>query len=203
MLIRFIKFCCLFAILATQSLLAGNGNDIEREKFPPPRSKPEEIPKFYKSFEPRLHQFMIPAGIAAIGLSVGAVKATACSEEDSELATSESVSTLAFFVESSLGGDSDSGEMGGSITVEIEFPDMSLLDTITFSVDPTFNPITETELSNSTTDFESGDQFTLNVTAVADMVNSVTATMRINGIDILAQTEADPTIATSFVFTIP
>jgi len=200
MLVRFIQLSCLFVFLATQSLLAGDCIVLEEEKFPPPRSNPEEIPKIYKSFEPRLCHFVIPAGIAAIGLSVGAVKATECSDDcDPTTETPESTSTLAFYVEGEFGQGNEGN--GGGFTVEIEFPDTSLLDTIVLNLPSGIGTLSQ--LSNSTTDFDSGDQFTVNVTNVVDSADSITVTMRIDGVDIIAQTEDDPTTSTSFIFTIP
>jgi len=203
MLVRFLKFCCLIILLAAQSLAGSDCIAFEGEEFPPPRSKPEEIPVIYKCYEPRLCHFVIPAGIAAVGLTVGAIKATECPDDCDPGTEVQSVSTLEFFVEASLGGDIDGVDLGGSITLEIEFPDMSLLDTISFSVPPVEDPVMETELSNSTTDFESGDQFVVNVTAEAERVEDLVVTMRIDGVDIIAQPDSSPTIATSFTFTIP
>ena len=201
MFIRLIHFFCFFTLLITHSAFSENVCILEGEEFPPPRSKPVEIKRVYECNKPRLCHFVIPTGVAAIGLAMGAYKATEnrddCIPTPSTPVTPTDV--LSFFVEGDFGSGNEGN--GGGFTVEIEFPGMSLLDTITLSLPTGIGSLSE--LSNSTTNFSSGNQFTANVTNVTSSADSITVTMRINGIDILAQATSNPTTSTSFVFTIP
>jgi len=199
MFTKLLRLFCILSLFAAQSAFSDEEWDPEKEWFPVPRAQSAPEEKNYQCTKPRLCHFVIPTGVAAIGLAIGAYKATECDDCEPTQPTPVIPSdVLNFFVEAALGFGSESS--GGGITVEIEFPDMSLLDTISFSTETSG---IFTELSNSTTDFSSGDQFTVNVTSVTYAADNLEVTMRINGIDIITQAQSDPTTSTSFVFTIP
>jgi len=202
MFTRLIQIVCFLALLVTQSTFCDKVYIVEDEEFPLPRSKhpPQVVTKCYT---PRLCHFVIPTGVAAIGLAMGSYKAT--ENRDECVPTPETPTppedVLDFFVEAHFNNIS----FGlGSITLEIKFPNMSLLDTMMLST-PTIGTVTE--LSNATTNFSSGDQFTVDVISISaddgPDVNYLEVKMRINGIDIIGMAQAGPTTSTSFVFTIP
>lgn len=158
--------------------------------FPAPRSYPEERSALCN--KPRLCKFVIPAGVAAMGLAIGAI--TAIDKCPSPSPAGAPPPVLDFLVEGSTGAESP-----GNISFVILFPDDATLDSFAFSSDTAEN---YSATSNSTVAFESGDAFTLQVTA-ADGARSVNATLRIDGVAIETQSLNQPDVGDSLIFTTP
>jgi len=149
---------------------------------------------------PSWAKYVLPVAVAGSALAVSAVRATdSC--EDPDPSTRQPI--LTFFVEASLGGFNGEGNEPGSITVEILFPDNSVLDTFTLSVGSTAVPIILSQLSNATRNYESGVQFTVNATSVNDRVDSITVDGRLDGVDFDSQSQNFPSPGLLFTFTIP
>ncbi len=156
--------------------------------FPAPRSCPEERSALCN--KPRLCKFVIPAGVAAMGLAIGAIAAT----DKCPSPAGYPPPVLNFFVEGSTGSESP-----GNISFVILFPDGSALDSFAFSSDAAEN---YSATSNSTVAFESGDSFSLQVTASGGARN-VNATLRIDGVPIETQSLIQPDVGDSLIFTTP
>jgi len=145
-------------------------------------------------------RYVLPVAIAGSALAVSAVRATDSCDDPCPNVTTP---ILEFFVEASLGGFDGESNAPGLISVEILFPDSSALDTITLSTTSTPVPVIQSQLSNATRNYSSGDQFTVNVTALSDRVNSITVEGRLDGVAFDSHPQVSPTLGPLFTFTIP
>ncbi|NGX57136.1 MAG: hypothetical protein K940chlam3_00019 [Chlamydiae bacterium] len=135
-------------------------------------------------------KFLFPIAATAAGLAIGAVEATNCHKGCDPLADQ-----LDFVVTITLSPD----ESAASLGLDILFPNLSLLQALSFS---SSSSGTFTQTSVSTTNFVSGDNFTVDVTAESQASNLIVSG-RINGVIFDTQTVPSPNTSTNLTFTIP
>ncbi|NGX57139.1 MAG: hypothetical protein K940chlam3_00022 [Chlamydiae bacterium] len=144
---------------------------------------------------PPLCKFVIPAGIAAIGLTIGAVKALEC-----ENCVYKTALQFTGSFQASTGGDT-------TLVFKILFP-----DTIVFyndsliSGDATGGAAVNFS-SGTTTSYKSGDTFTVSVISLSSTGSSSPTNFTVNGLiaGVIFDTQSatPPTGTTTFTFTIP
>lgn len=177
-------------------------DDNETVYYEPPVDIPFSEPYTPVSLENRglpLNKLMIPAGIAAIGLTIGAVKALECSGSDQRLQFTGSFQATT--------GQSSENIGDTTLVFEIIAPDSSVFysDSLVSGISTGGEAVTFT--SGSTTFFRSGDVYTVNVTSLTSTGASTAVTFTVDGlvegVIFDSQTASPPTSSTTFTFTIP
>lgn len=130
----------------------------------------------------RWSQFVLPAAISGAAIGAGAVSATCCPDKNEPSLSGDPIDPvdpnlpLSFLLEGTVGGD----HLDGEITFEVRFPDNTVLDTLMFQSIQTLVPFSA--VSNSTTNYVSGDIFTVVVTAISGEASITQISLLVNGV---------------------
>ncbi len=141
---------------------------------------PEERPSV--SYSSRWSQFVLPAALSGAAIGAGAVSATCCSDKNEPSLSGDPIDPvdpnlpLSFLLEGTVGGD----HLDGEITFEVRFPDNTVLDTLMFQSIQTLVPFSA--VSNSTTNYVSGDIFTVVVTAISGEASITQVSLLVDGV---------------------